>query len=178
MVSSANNASESGGLQPRQSVGISAHVDDYTHVSGHRDARLHQRDGARVSTRTSSATPRAPRTHPIRLFPLLLRNGNETETTPIIPEGLTLHIRAEPLTGRLRYFVGDDEQQPTWRAEFSWRCLTRAPSGFSVSEGAMFALVAGDNQEHRPFDAPEVRFRRVREAYFEEHTPDYDVWES
>ncbi|RYP53763.1 hypothetical protein DL768_001363 [Monosporascus sp. mg162] len=71
-----------------------------------------------------------------------------TKTTSIIPEGLTPHIRAEPLTGRLEYFGGDDEQQPMWTTEFSWRCLARVLSGFGVFEDAIFTLVASGNERH------------------------------
>ncbi|RYP27651.1 hypothetical protein DL767_007581 [Monosporascus sp. MG133] len=169
MVSSANNTSTRPAGGPDQEADIAQHdLLRHTVANPQRRAVASGPESRSASRRTSTTTQTHIRTS----------GGDEIKTTSIIPEGLTLHIRAEPPTGRLEYFVDDDEQQPTWTAGFSSRCLTRPPSGFSVFEGAIFALVASVNEEHLPFDAPEVGFRQVREVYFEENIPDYDVWES
>ena len=76
-------------------------------------------------------------------------------------------MRAEPLTYRMGFSVG--RGQPVWPVEFAPSVV---PAGF---DGAMFALYASGDGFPWPFDAPEVGFGRVREVYYEENFPDYDV---
>lgn len=165
MTFSATLLPTASGFGPRQSIGISAYINDHTH----------QDIGVRGCANATG----------LCLYMDFERNSPRPEDPPeettewalnatSIPEGLTLHIRAEPLTYKLGYSLreGDDEN-PTWMTEFSSQWLTEAPSGFSVFEGAMFVLFASGNGEPWPFDAPEVGFSRVREVYYEENIPDY-----
>lgn len=91
-----------------------------------------------------------------------------------IPEKLTLSIRATPLVYSLGYTLGNEE--PHWMAELSSSWLAFAPANFFVFEGASFALFASGGGNPWPFDGPEVGFSEVREIYFDENIPDYDVW--
>lgn len=48
--------------------------------------------------------------------------------------------------------------------------------GYSVFEGAMFALFASGAGEPWPFDAPDVGFGSVGEVFRQENIPDFDDW--
>lgn len=56
----------------------------------------------------------------------------------------------------------------------SW--LAFAPPGWFVFEGASFAIFASGNGNPWPPSAPEVGFEKIREDYYDENIPDYDIW--
>ncbi|RYP60212.1 hypothetical protein DL770_010041 [Monosporascus sp. CRB-9-2] len=147
MVSSANNTSVSGGT-PGGGVILISNV----YNLGDRDmpaAPIRKQTSLNMTfSATLLPTHRGGRRPPGPTVGrrLSARQGPHTRTPG--HRGLMLHIHAEPPIGRLWYFVGYDEQQTTWTAEFSSRYLTRAPSGFSIFEGAIFALGTSGNEEH------------------------------
>lgn len=92
----------------------------------------------------------------------------------MIPQDLTLHIRAQPLSYSLGYAIGEDET--TWLDELSSEWLAWAPSGFLIFSGASWAIFASGGGEPWKPTGPDVGFTEVREEYFQEHIPDYDIW--
>lgn len=91
-----------------------------------------------------------------------------------IPYNLTLHIRAEPLSYSLGYDIGGNEV--TWLDELPSQWLAWAPSGFFVFSGASWAIFASGGGEPWAPTGGTVGFAKVREEYYEENIPDYDVW--
>ncbi|KAG7138046.1 hypothetical protein HYQ46_008387 [Verticillium longisporum] len=82
--------------------------------------------------------------------------------TTSIPSDLVLHIDASPLAYSLGYARGSSET--TWLKQFETRQMANG-QGYSVFEGAMFALFASGAGEPWPFDAPDVGFGSVREVF-------------
>ena len=78
------------------------------------------------------------------------------------------------MTYSLGFAFGKDE--PVWMAELSSSWLAFAPTNYFVFEGASFALFASGGGEPWPFDGPEVGFTKVKEIYYDENIPDYDIW--
>ena len=92
-----------------------------------------------------------------------------------LESGLTLHIRATPLSYALGYsFKG--QKEPTYVTEIKSKWQAFGPPGYFVFSGNMFALFATGEGEPWPYDGPDVGFAKVTETYFEEDIPDYDRW--
>ncbi|RYP15673.1 hypothetical protein DL765_005567 [Monosporascus sp. GIB2] len=144
---------------------VNDHTHTHTHTRGIRVCSCTNATGLCLYTNFERDSP-STQDPPIRYWPLVQRSENETKTKSIPPKGRTLHILAKPPAYRPGDSVVDDEQQPTWTAEFSSRWLTQAPSGFSVFEGAIFAVFASGNGKPLPIDAPKVGLSWVRDVYF------------
>lgn len=63
-----------------------------------------------------------------------------------------------------------------WVDEVPSSWLAWAPSGFYVFSGASWAIFATGGGEPWAPPGATVGFTKVREEYFEEDIPDYDVW--
>lgn len=124
-------------------------------------------DNSSMSILPSSILPKS--------FALTLQKEDEIpiiHTT--IPSNTTLHIRATPLEYSFGYNLNG--QSIAWIATVASSWLAFAPANFFVFEGASFGLFASGNGNPWPWDASDVGFEEVREVYFVEDIPDYDVW--
>ncbi|KAK6087315.1 beta-xylosidase [Seiridium cupressi] len=91
-----------------------------------------------------------------------------------IPQDLTLHIRAEPLKYSLGYALG--QSATIWVAELSSSWMAWAPTGYYVFSGASWAIFASGGGEPWTSQGATVGFKEIREEYYEENIPDFDVW--
>ncbi|KAI0144752.1 glycosyl hydrolase [Pestalotiopsis sp. NC0098] len=146
-------------LSPRQAVGISIYLSEYSH----------QDIGVKGCANSTG----------LCIYSQLMMNTTTTvKEVPLdehkIPRDLTFHIRANPLSYSLGYTMGNNTA--IWVDEVPSSWLAWAPSGFYVFSGASWAIFAtGGGEPWAPTGAT-VGFTKVREEYFEENIPDYDVW--
>ncbi|KAL2844825.1 glycosyl hydrolase [Aspergillus pseudoustus] len=147
-----------GSFGPRQTIGISAYLSELQH----QDIGLTgcaEQSGLCVYTTTLNNGTSEHAEYPL----------NATKV-----QGLTFHIRAEPLEYRLGYSLG--KSTVTWLTSFPSSWMAIAPPNWFVFDGAMFSLFASGNGEPWPMNAPEVGFEKAKEVYYQEDIPDYDDW--
>jgi hypothetical protein len=151
----------SGSLGPLQSVGISAYINEYTHLY--------------IGVRGCAASAGLCLFNDLREALSLPQDRPVSTEWPLnataIPAGWTLHIRALPLTYNLGCSLGEGAGV-VWTAEFASSLMSPG----NTFDGPMLTLFASGNGEPWPFDAPEVGFSRVQEIYYEENIGDYDDW--
>ncbi|KAM9875060.1 hypothetical protein VD0002_g1193 [Verticillium dahliae] len=163
MTFSATLLPTAGVLGPRQQVGISAYLSDVSH----QDIGVRGCWNATGLCVYTDMLPKSagPSTRPVSTEWAL--------NTTSIPSDLVLHIDASPLVYYLGYARGSSET--TWLKQFETRQMANG-QGYSVFEGAMFALFASGAGEPWPFDAPDVGFGSVGEVFRQENIPDFDDW--
>jgi hypothetical protein len=84
-------------------------------------------------------------------------------STDRLNSGLSLHIRATPLTYHLGYSF-KNQKEPTYVAEIESRWQAFGPPGWFVFSGNSFALFATGEGEPWPYNAPDVGFNKITET--------------